>query len=77
MRPDGKVAVVLGASATDDMGQVIDSPFAQQDAKVIVGGRNVERQNLQVNGGLTLRRNPSGPELVAVMPPEAMAHLAA
>lgn len=34
-------------------------------------------QNLQVNGGLTLRRNPSESELFAVMPPEAIAHLTA
>ena len=32
-------------------------------------------QNLQVNGGLTLRRNPTGQELFSVMPPEAIAHL--
>lgn len=32
-------------------------------------------QNLQVNGGLTLRRNPTGAELFSVMPPEAIAHL--
>jgi len=34
-------------------------------------------QNLQVNGGLTLRRNPSESELFSVMPPEAIAHLTA
>lgn len=34
-------------------------------------------QNLQVNGGLTLRRNPSKEELFSVMPPEAIAHLTA
>ena len=34
-------------------------------------------QNLQVNGGLTLRRNPTGQELFSVMPPEAIAHLTA
>jgi NAD(P)-dependent dehydrogenase (short-subunit alcohol dehydrogenase family) len=34
-------------------------------------------QNLQVNGGLTLRRNPTGRELFSVMPPEAIAHLTA
>lgn len=34
-------------------------------------------QNLQVNGGLTLRRNPTGQELFGVMPPEAIAHLTA
>lgn len=33
-------------------------------------------QNLQVNGGLTLRRNPTSEEL-SVMPPEAIAHLTA
>lgn len=32
-------------------------------------------QNFQVNGGLTLRRNPTGEELFSVMPPEAIAHL--
>ena len=32
-------------------------------------------ENLQVNGGLTLRRNPSGRELFAALPPEAIAHL--
>lgn len=31
--------------------------------------------NLQVNGGLTLRRNPTGSELFSVMPAEAIAHL--
>ncbi|MDB5702382.1 MAG: short-chain dehydrogenase/reductase [Sphingomonadales bacterium] len=31
--------------------------------------------NLQVNGGLTLRRNPSGAELFSVMPAAAIAHL--
>lgn len=34
-------------------------------------------ENLQVNGGLTLRRNPTGQELFSVMPPEAIAHLTA
>lgn len=34
-------------------------------------------QNLQVNGGLTLRRNPTESELFSVMPPEAIAHLTA
>lgn len=34
-------------------------------------------QNLQVNGGLTLRRNPTGQELFSVMPAEAIAHLTA
>ena len=34
-------------------------------------------QNLQVNGGLTLRRNPTGAELFSVMPAEAIAHLTA
>lgn len=34
-------------------------------------------QNLQVNGGLTLRRNPNAHELFSVMPPEAIAHLTA
>ncbi len=34
-------------------------------------------QNLQVNGGLTLRRNPNAQELFSVMPPEAIAHLTA
>ncbi len=34
-------------------------------------------QNLQVNGGLTLRRNPTDTELFSVMPPEAIAHLTA
>lgn len=34
-------------------------------------------QNLQVNGGLTLRRNPNAQELFSVMPAEAIAHLTA
>jgi len=34
-------------------------------------------QNLQVNGGLTLRRNPTGQELFSVMPADAIAHLTA
>lgn len=32
-------------------------------------------ENLQVNGGLTLRRNPTGAEMFAAMPPEVIAHL--
>lgn len=32
-------------------------------------------QNLQVNGGLTLRRNPTGEEMFAAIPPELISHL--
>jgi NAD(P)-dependent dehydrogenase (short-subunit alcohol dehydrogenase family) len=38
-RLDGKVAVVLGAAAKDNMGQVIARRFADEGASVVVGGR--------------------------------------
>jgi NAD(P)-dependent dehydrogenase (short-subunit alcohol dehydrogenase family) len=39
-RLDGKVAVVLGAAAKDNMGQVIARRFAAEGASVVVGGRH-------------------------------------
>jgi NAD(P)-dependent dehydrogenase (short-subunit alcohol dehydrogenase family) len=39
-RLDGKVAVVLGAAARDNMGQVIARRFAAEGARVVVGGRH-------------------------------------
>ena len=41
-RLDGKVAVILGAAATDNMGQVMARLFAKEGARVIVGGRHAE-----------------------------------
>jgi NAD(P)-dependent dehydrogenase (short-subunit alcohol dehydrogenase family) len=38
-RLDGKVAVVLGAAARDNMGQVMARLFAKEGANVVVGGR--------------------------------------
>ncbi|MFN7398757.1 MAG: SDR family NAD(P)-dependent oxidoreductase [Sandaracinobacter sp.] len=39
IRLDGKVAIVLGAAGTDNMGQVIARAFANAGAKVVVAGR--------------------------------------
>lgn len=39
-RLDGKVAVVLGAAGTDNMGQVIARRFAAEGARVMVSGRH-------------------------------------
>jgi NAD(P)-dependent dehydrogenase (short-subunit alcohol dehydrogenase family) len=39
-RLDGKVAVILGAAARDNMGQVMARLFAKEGAKVVVGGRH-------------------------------------
>jgi NAD(P)-dependent dehydrogenase (short-subunit alcohol dehydrogenase family) len=39
-RLDGKVAVILGAAARDNMGQVMARLFAREGAKVVVGGRH-------------------------------------
>jgi NAD(P)-dependent dehydrogenase (short-subunit alcohol dehydrogenase family) len=39
-RLEGKVAVVLGAAGEDNMGQVIARRFAEEGARVVVGGRN-------------------------------------
>jgi NAD(P)-dependent dehydrogenase (short-subunit alcohol dehydrogenase family) len=39
-RLDGKVAVILGAAARDNMGQVTARVFAREGAKVVVGGRH-------------------------------------
>ena len=39
-RLDGKVAVVLGAAAKDNMGQAIARRFASEGARVVVGGRH-------------------------------------
>ena len=39
IRLDGKVAIVLGAAGTDNMGQVIARAFAKAGAKVVVAGR--------------------------------------
>lgn len=36
----GKIAVVLGAATENNMGQVIARLFAEQGAKVMIGGRN-------------------------------------
>jgi len=41
-RLDGKVAVVLGAAAKDNMGQVIARRFAREGARVLVGGRHAD-----------------------------------
>ena len=41
-RLDGKVAVILGAAAKDNMGQVIARRFADENAKVVVSGRHEE-----------------------------------
>jgi NAD(P)-dependent dehydrogenase (short-subunit alcohol dehydrogenase family) len=39
-RLDGKVAVILGAAAPDNMGQVMARLFAREGAQVVVGGRH-------------------------------------
>jgi NAD(P)-dependent dehydrogenase (short-subunit alcohol dehydrogenase family) len=39
-RLEGKVAVVLGAAAPNNMGQVVARRFAAEGAKVVVGGRH-------------------------------------
>ena len=39
-RLDGKVAVILGAAAPDNMGQVMARLFAREGAHVVVGGRH-------------------------------------
>jgi 2-hydroxycyclohexanecarboxyl-CoA dehydrogenase len=39
-RLDGKVAVILGAAARDNMGQVMARLFAREGARVVVGGRH-------------------------------------
>jgi NAD(P)-dependent dehydrogenase (short-subunit alcohol dehydrogenase family) len=39
-RLDGKVAVVLGAAARDNMGQVMARLFASEGARMVVGGRH-------------------------------------
>ncbi|HEX7373480.1 MAG TPA: SDR family oxidoreductase [Steroidobacteraceae bacterium] len=39
-RLDGKVAVILGAAAQDNMGQVMARLFAKEGATVVVGGRH-------------------------------------
>ena len=39
-RLDGKVAVILGAAARDNMGQVMARLFAREGANVVVGGRH-------------------------------------
>jgi len=39
-RLDGKVAVVLGAAAKDNMGQVIARRLASEGARLVVGGRH-------------------------------------
>lgn len=41
-RLDGKVAVILGAAARDNMGQVMARRFAREGARIVVGGRNEE-----------------------------------
>src|SRR6478609_9385504 len=41
-RLDGKVAVVLGAAAKDNMGQVMARRFAAEGASVVVGGRQAD-----------------------------------
>jgi NAD(P)-dependent dehydrogenase (short-subunit alcohol dehydrogenase family) len=38
----GKVAIIIGAAGTDNMGQVLARAFAKAGAKVIVAGRKVE-----------------------------------
>jgi NAD(P)-dependent dehydrogenase (short-subunit alcohol dehydrogenase family) len=39
-RLDGKVAVIVGAAARDNMGQVMARLFAKEGARVVVGGRH-------------------------------------
>ena len=41
-RLDGKVAVVLGAAAKDNMGQVMARRFAAEGASLVVGGRQAD-----------------------------------
>ena len=41
-RLTGKTAWVLGAAGRDNMGQVIARRFADEGAKVVVGGRNLD-----------------------------------
>ncbi|HVW67401.1 MAG TPA: SDR family oxidoreductase [Steroidobacteraceae bacterium] len=41
-RLEGKVAVVLGAAGQDNMGQIIARRFAEEGARVVVGGRKEE-----------------------------------
>lgn len=39
-RLQNKVAVILGAAGRDNMGQIVARRFAQEGARVVVGGRN-------------------------------------
>jgi NAD(P)-dependent dehydrogenase (short-subunit alcohol dehydrogenase family) len=41
-RLDGKVAVILGAAAKDNMAQIIARRYAAENAKVLVAGRNAD-----------------------------------
>ena len=41
-RLDGKVALVLGAAGADNMGQVIARRFAEEGARVVAAGRQLE-----------------------------------
>ena len=41
-RLDGKVAVILGAAGTGNMGQVMARRFAAEGARIVVGGRHEE-----------------------------------
>lgn len=65
IRLDGKVAIVLGAAGAGNMGQVIARAFAAAGARVMVAGRKAAP--LQVNGGLTLRPNPTPDEMQAAV----------
>ena len=53
-RLDGKVAVVLGAAAKDNMGQVMARRFAAEGASVVVGGRQAD--TLAALGGRAARQ---------------------
>ena len=56
-RLDGKVAVILGAAARDNMGQVMARLFAREGATVVVGGRHEDelaRIATEVGGRYTL-----------------------
>jgi 2-hydroxycyclohexanecarboxyl-CoA dehydrogenase len=54
---DGKVALILGAAGTDNMGQVIARRFHAEGAKVVVAGRRMEPLEAIAEelGGLALR----------------------
>jgi NAD(P)-dependent dehydrogenase (short-subunit alcohol dehydrogenase family) len=61
---EGKTAVIVGAAEKGNMGQAIARRYRAEGAAIVVASRRTAAscfmtgQVLQVNGGLTLRRNP-------------------